>query len=1237
MREKLGHPSPIRSERSVAARNAPPICQILASIRTDLRCVQRSSKSDCSANALEIIEPLENETDHAYVQLACDRVSLKSDDVPYGVRYMFGEVNEVCSQSPNEVVWKPIHRVLCDHREQLMQQKECFINASTTLVQCNQKPANETVCHSLEQFSNNIDCALRVMLDACTVEAQNVAVAIQDALNDELIAHHCYNEASTNAKSGDDAEEFKLNPKYERCTSDQENLALTCLVELIEVNRKIAELNNLNFLHEISEENSTVIFEICTLYGKYDSCISDTVFAHSNGKRCAFNSPLNTLARIGLLPICSKRTRSLLQNNKECIQKIGHRTGICQSGLNSLGLAIHNMLQGIHGEAHLCNSYYLIRDAFQCGERIFAESCSPQAIQSLQQIRQMVIELGTEEGCPDERPTQPTAPPIVACEPREQRQFSSCIQTITTFQPHPLVVIKQPKQIDEACKQFVEFKKCQANITCLPLWAKGMTAMFDFACGAGYNTYTQVRQCIRKITTRKQIRECVSEFSHSSPQIACESSKKLLACSTPVINEKCGELGAQFVTDYIEQFVNVIDPKCKIRMQQSYKSVMSYNCTAEQNARIDHCAVPINDLTYKIDELFEGGLRQFLVNVKNLAPVFAKGCNLTSDFKHCLRPFMETQSKDEQCVISSCLIEAGHGICDQPDTAKAIDDNLACIFKQASIPEFGKCLRLTIATLKQFNLLALRAVLPQFIKCIEHIVVQRCGHLSISVLRAISTAEICPISLSDQLKLTKYDVSEVCHIEMRQKHLECVGNFHQNYRMLPIALLRDPSSIDMLCTDMTKLSSCSYPVCETSKEKALSALAEFMCLRHEAYKKHSTCLTSVITSSQGSKCLASFLPTATEEQCAFLTNVANCATPYIHNSCGYEALALSFEGMNVFANQLNKSCNIQIPIASIKTNCAESDVIEYLQCESLIDNFSFTPFSFIRNSAEWDEFCDVIDNYENCLTNISCRVEPISSGNIALFRTICGKEKSKTKYHLPCLAEFTSSDSGVRCSESFLGLDLLAKNSSKKICSILGNMLSCAAPDLSARCTSEALKHVASMLLIWVRHFDPNCSLSGFNKINEPKAEDDFSLDSGPTHISIDQTISPPGSSTVKQNSFIITASPSSSSNAESSTNLSDSRPEVITSSVQLPEFNLETKPQPGPTSTTDTEFATDSIADALSTRPSIPSIPGPNSGNSSDAKKSKMRESGQMRSTSPGLWIVPIAAIVSTITLLVQ
>ncbi|VBB34684.1 unnamed protein product, partial [Acanthocheilonema viteae] len=381
-----------------------------------------------------------------------------------------------------------------------------------------------------------------------------------------------------------------------------------------------------------------------------------------------------------------------------------------------------------------------------------------------------------------------------------------------------------------------------------------------------------------------------------------------------------------------------------------------------------------------------------------------------------------------------------------------------------------------------------------------------------------------------------------------------------------------------LCIDASKLISCSYQICETDKQRALNALAEFICVRHDIYKKHSACLTSVITSSEGSKCLASFLPKASEQQCSFLANVANCATPYIYSTCGYEALTLSFEGMNIFANQLNKSCNIQIPIASVKTSCTESDIVEYLQCENLIDHFTFTPFSFIRNSSQWDEFCDAINDYENCLSNMSCRVEPISSANIALFRTICGSEESTTKRYLPCLTQFINSDSGQKCNEPFVGLDLLVKDGSQKICSTLGNIFSCAAPELSAQCTEEALKHVTSMLLIWVRKFDPNCSISGYDRIKDPRAEEDFSVDSGPTHISIDQTVLPP-----------ITSSSSSNPEPDASSLASDSLPEVTVSSVHLPEFEFITKSQSESILTSDTEFVPDWKAAMSLTEPPVP------------------------------------------------
>uniref|UniRef100_A0A0R3RKL2 DUF19 domain-containing protein n=1 Tax=Elaeophora elaphi TaxID=1147741 RepID=A0A0R3RKL2_9BILA len=473
---------------------------------------------------------------------------------------------------------------------------------------------------------------------------------------------------------------------------------------------------------------------------------------------------------------------------------------------------------------------------------------------------------------------------------------------------------------------------------------------------------------------------------------------------------------------------------------------------------------------------------------------------------------------------------------------------------------------------------------------------------------------------------------------MQQKHMDCAGNFYRNYRMLPIALLRNPSNIDMLCIDASKLATCSYPVCETDKQRALNALAEFICMRRDMYKKHSMCLTSVITSAEGSKCLTSFLPIASEQQCSFLTNVANCATPHIHDTCGYDALALSFEGMNIFANQLNKSCNIQIPVASVKTSCAESDVVEYLQCENLIDHFTFTPFSFIRNSSQWNEFCEAINDYENCLTNMTCRVEPISSANIALFRTICGQEESTTKYYLPCLIKFTATENAAKCSEPFAGLDLLIKDSSQKICSTLENMLSCAASELSAQCTEEALKHVVSMLLIWVQRFDPSCSISAYGKIKDADAKGDFSLDSGPTHISIDQTVSPSSSSsTIQQKSVIITAS-SSLSNPETDVEHSsafNSLPKVTVSNMHLPEFEFSTQPQPESASTSSsTEFVPDRSAGMSSTtipesvpepnleltntknnltdsaspvQPSINTSSKPESGTATNAKKSKM------------------------------
>lgn len=127
-----------------------------------------------------------------------------------------------------------------------------------------------------------------------------------------------------------------------------------------------------------------------------------------------------------------------------------------------------------------------------------------------------IASIGLEEGCPAEEPkeldaiialpTKPSnIPPLAhplsedrpqgnSCIPEEQKQFGICVQPLTSFQPHPLAVIKQPKQIDAACVAYKEFNKCRSSLKCNPLWARGMSAMFEFACGPhGYDKFINVR------------------------------------------------------------------------------------------------------------------------------------------------------------------------------------------------------------------------------------------------------------------------------------------------------------------------------------------------------------------------------------------------------------------------------------------------------------------------------------------------------------------------------------------------------------------------------------------------------------------------------------------------------------------------------------------------------------------------------------------------------------------------
>ncbi|KAK6016422.1 hypothetical protein OSTOST_18095, partial [Ostertagia ostertagi] len=150
-------------------------------------------------------------------------------------------------------------------------------------------------------------------------------------------------------------------------------------------------------------------------------------------------------------------------------------------------------------------------------------------------------------------PPQPSPPqPPVSCTPVQQKKFEVCVRPLTAFQPHPLSVIKMPRQIDEACEEFKKFQTCVADVTCHPLWAKGMTAMFSYACGEGSERLQKgtVRQCLRKVVAEDTVKECVTTFSRGAPTQACLSANALLTCAIAPIQTECGEETSDWVLKY---------------------------------------------------------------------------------------------------------------------------------------------------------------------------------------------------------------------------------------------------------------------------------------------------------------------------------------------------------------------------------------------------------------------------------------------------------------------------------------------------------------------------------------------------------------------------------------------------------------------------------------------------------------------------------------------------------------
>lgn len=937
-------------------------------------------------------------------------------------------IYDICSANYSADPFAAVAERICAKQDEIAKWSDCY---QKTLEKEKCAVRNVTSkCEALISYNNNLDCAIVTMNDECEIDAQNLVVELQEEVNDLIIAGKCFDDKKEEEAPKDDKDgDFHLQTTLPKCTEEQENGALGCLVELVEINKKLTAFANLNFLLEIASPNSSVVEGICSLFARYEQCLSATVFKDT--QRCSFASPLNSLARIGLAPICSLDSRPMLAKHRECFETLATEADEdtnCQSALSSLSNTVQMMLQGVHGEALLCKSFYTIRDTFSCGERAVKTKCHADALSDLLSLKNKVCSfnfytrsvifcshsrpvydstfscsltssiitffqmtsLGEEEGCPrdppanlDEiiarpvaRPTPVTMPPRAPtarpmpipiaptppvtpakCSVEEQKKFEECVKPLTAFQPHPLSVIAVPRDIDQACEAFHTFKACSAESNCHPLWARGMSAMFEYACNEANAEFKKVRKCIRETSLLEEVRSCVSDFSRGAPTAACMSSNRLHSCAIPQLQAKCGQDAADWVSNYIIRFANAIDVRCKVGRQLPVGRVVGIGCSAEEESIIEHCAAPLNDIGSRVEELFAGGMQSLIKNINSLAPVFAGGCNLTEEFRMCAHFLLEGRTS---CVVSSCMIEAGRDICLLSDPAKAIDDNLSCLFGQAQEPKFAQCIRSTISTLKQFNLSTLRSVLPKFIDCTKDIVLDKCGDSPIKILKAMSTPDICPV---------------------RPQHN-------------PIVPINQPAR--------------ATPSLETVLSSTTSS-------------------TDATTESA---------PTASTEVIE--------TTPMASEECG------------------------------------ESDLVEHLQCETHLDQFAFRPISIIGEADKWDEFCQMANKtYIPCVEGLKCKYEPVASAQIGLIDSICNREitiRDQKKFAM-CLSEYTKSNAGLACISDFGKIDQLKKSAPSQMCDGLNNVMRCSTSEIEKRCGFDAVLHVFSVHMHWANLFNASCVL----------------------------------------------------------------------------------------------------------------------------------------------------------------
>lgn len=452
--------------------------------------------------------------------------------------------------------------------------------------------------------------------------------------------------------------------------------------------------------------------------------------------------------------------------------------------------------------------------------------------------------------------------------------------------------------------------------------------------------------------------------------------------------------------------------------------------------------------------------------------------------------------------MSSCLIQAGRGICNETDKGAAINKHLTCVFSLLATPTFGKCVRVHIASLGTLSIDKVKGALPGFITCVQQPVLDKCGPTPINVLRALAeSGKNCVLDVAEQpISEPIVPVPEVKPEPESQPEpapslftdrcdayasnvTTCFHQYLDGYKFHMIRVV--PVIRNAMCSKYQKYTECMpehVDGCEPF-HPPLANLLELACLERPELipiQVHQ-CLDKVALSEEGKRCVRMYGEDDemnTTDECEQITEVHECISSEVRKRCGDMGLDFMYRGVQLYAREVGEGCQPKQDFIAVSTGCVSKEMDRYLSCEHVLEPYNPQLFYMLDDPNTIDRFCvDFNDRFLPCMNNLTCKPQPISKATEDGYSHLCLR-KERYKSYSECLNKFKQTPEAQQCfSEHLSQLDFLAENASEEFCNKTNEFVRCSGDTLYQMCDVEVLGFAYEMNQAFLYSFNEACLL----------------------------------------------------------------------------------------------------------------------------------------------------------------